>query len=77
MDVNYTVSENRIHEIRPQDPDFVIRDGFRSSVRAGFEIDNQCPSNVRNHIVDAIDRGWLIPVAYVHDTELLWGNLQR
>lgn len=77
MDIKYTVANNTIHTIRPEDPDFVIRDGFRTSVRAGFEIDQQCPGDIRSYIVSAIDRGWLTPVAYVHDTELVWGKLQR
>ena len=77
MDINYKVTNNAIHTIRPNNPDFVISDGFRTSPRAGFEFDRQCPDQYRKIILDAINRGWLMPIAYVHDTELVWGKLQR
>ena len=77
MDTKYTVAKNAIHTIRSDDPDFMITDGFRTSVRAGFEIENNCPESWRAAILKAIDHGWLKPVAYIHETELVWGKLQR
>lgn len=77
MNIGCKVDESTIHTIHPNDPDFVIWDGFRTSPRAGFEFDRQCPDQYRKIVLDAINRGWLRPVAYIHETELVWGKLQR
>jgi len=77
MDINYTTAQNAIHTIRSDNPDFMITDGLRTSVRAGFEIDHDCPASWRTTILKAIDYGWLKPVAYMHENELVWGKLQQ
>lgn len=63
-----TIKSN-IKTIRPSDPDWIIIDGLMVAHRAGFEISNECPGNVQQYILMAIENEWLKPVAYqpVHE----------
>jgi hypothetical protein len=47
------------------------------SPRAGFEISQECPTNYRKVIAECINNGWLQPVAYTKDSELMWETLQQ
>jgi hypothetical protein len=64
-----TETKSNIKTIRPGDPDWVIYNGLMLAYRAGFEIDNSCPSNVKQYILMAIENEWLKPIAYqpVHE----------
>lgn len=64
-----------IRYIKRGNPNFVIRDGPVISERAGFEIANDCPIHYKQLIIHCEKMGWLIPVAYVRDQELMWDTL--
>ena len=70
--MTFTVSENRIKEIRQGDANFRIADGIRLIPRAGFEISKSCPYNYKLILADCINRGWIKPIAYVKEKELFW-----
>ena len=43
--------------------------------RAGFEISNKCPSQYKFMIIEAINNGWLKPIAYMKESEYTWEKL--
>ena len=61
-----------IKAIRPGDSVFHISDGLIQTPRAGFEVDNLCPKEYQAIIFECIQVGWLKPVAYMKDAELMW-----
>lgn len=67
-----TSKKSTIKTIRSNDKGFMISDGIIISPRAGFEINEHCPSEYRQIIDACIDRGWLLPVAHVKEQEYIW-----
>ena len=72
-----TVKETKIHEIYNKHPEFLISDGLRISPRAGFKLSHNCPQHYRQIIASCIDNGWLEPVAYLSEQELIFNGLKR
>jgi len=68
---------NQIRTIRQDDPRFQIQDQYVIATRAGFEISQQCPREYRLILADCINRGWLKPVAYMTERELLFSGLSN
>ena len=66
---------DKIRAIKPGDPLFKITGKLTVCNRAGLEIDTQCPTYVSNLILDAVNRGWLKPIAYVTERELIFQGL--
>jgi hypothetical protein len=73
--MTYTTSLNFIRSIRQDDPDFQINNGIVVSPRAGFEISNDCPRQYKLMIMEATKNGWLLPVAYMKESEYVWEKL--
>ena len=72
----YKTRRSQIRTIRHTDPDFMLNDGMIVSPRAGFEVAIGCPLNYNNVIQECIRNGWLRPVAYLKESELVWERLQ-
>ena len=66
---------NRIRTIKLGDDDWLLTNGLVCSPRAGFEINRECPENYKQVIQQCIEYGWLKPVAYMYDSELVWEKL--
>jgi hypothetical protein len=64
-----------IRTIRQNDDDFILTNGIVVTPRAGFEISNRCPENYKDLIHECIRHGWIKPVAYMYDHELMWEKL--
>jgi hypothetical protein len=77
MTANFTSIKSQIRTIKRDDPRFRIVDKFTTCDRAGLEITKQCPYNYAQIIADCIDRGWVQPVAYVTERELLFMGLNN
>jgi len=73
----FSVYSSRIRTIQQGDDNFIIQDNLTLSPRAGFEIDQRCPREHLLVIQEFIQYGWLRPVAYVKDSELMWETLQQ
>ena len=73
--MTYTFPDKTIKKIRKDDPDFTIDNGITMAPRAGFEISNKCPSTYKLMIVEAINNGWLNPIAYMKESEYVWEKL--
>jgi len=73
----FKLHTSSIRTIRHNDDNFIIHDDMTMSPRAGFEISQRCPENYRDIIQECIGHGWLRPVAYMKDSELVWETLQQ
>lgn len=73
--MNITDYQCQIKIIRQDDPRFDIRDGLITSPRAGFEIAYGCPVEYKMVLQECINNGWLKPVAYMTERELLFSGL--
>ena len=73
--MNITFKERKVRTFRPGDQGFTINDGFTTTPRAGFEISNNCPAEYNSIFITAINAGWLKPVAYMHEREVLISGL--
>lgn len=74
--MTFTVQENTFKEIKRDDAHFRMTDGTRIVPRAALEISKSCPYNYKLILADCIDRGWVVPVAYVKTKELFWEVLE-
>ena len=72
-----TARNSQIRTIRQSDPKFTIVDGVITSPRAGFEISQRCPDNYRALLLQCLDNGWIKPVAYMTERELIFMGLTR
>lgn len=61
-----------IKTLRQGDPKFRITDGIITTPRAGFELSKSCPDEYRSLLMQAINAGWIKPVAHVKEEEFMW-----
>lgn len=71
----YKQNKTQIRIIKQTDPRFMLSDGLVVAPRAGFEINERCPQEYRQIIAACIDCGWLKPVAYMSERELIFTGL--
>ena len=67
--------KREIKEVRPGEPGFTLYDGIVSYPRAMLHILPECPHNIKNNIMWAVNNGYLKCVAHVQGKELTWQNL--
>ena len=73
----YKTSLKSYRKLTPTDVDFRFRpDGIAVVSRAGIEISKNCPANIVKHIEWAVAMGYVKPVAFIPDRELIWEKLQ-
>ena len=65
----------KIVHIRQDEPGFYIKAGVQMAGRAGIEISKDCPQNIAQIISEAYSKGWIIPVANILESELMWEKL--
>jgi len=68
---------SQLRTIKQDDPRFRIIDGFVTAPRAGFEISEQCPGHYKMMITQAIEYGWLKPVAHMTEREMIFMGLNN
>ena len=75
--IEYKTSPQSYRKLIPTDVDFRFRpDAITVVSRAGIEIAKDCPANIVRHIEWAVAMGYVKPVAYIPDRELIWEKLQ-
>ena len=75
--MNLNIRETTLKTVKPGEVGFTLVDGLVVAQRAGFEINQQCPREYKLILQECINRGWLKPVAVVHDYELTWDSLRQ
>lgn len=71
-EMTFTTPENRFKKIRPGDDNFMMTDGIKMVPRANIEFSSLCPDNIMLIISNAMEKGWVKPVAHVKTKELFW-----
>ena len=66
---------SNIKTITSEDKDFYIIDGVVMAPRAGFEISPTCPKEYRTIIRQALNYGYIKPVAHIKKSEFIWEKL--
>ena len=66
-----------IREIKQGDPGFYITDGMRIASRAGLYIHPECPKEHAMFIHQALSRNYISLTSHVHDSELVWEELNK
>jgi hypothetical protein len=74
-EMTFVSPEKQFKEIRPGDEMFHMIDGIKLVPRASFEIGEGCPEYFKTIIAKAYTEGWLIPVAYMKESEYVWEKL--
>lgn len=69
------IRQSQIKTIRQDDPRFQIQDQYVIATRAGFEISDRCPAEYKIVLQECINNGWLKPVAYMTEREMLFTGL--
>jgi len=69
--MNITVTRSNVKTIRPGDPHFRITNGLVVASRAGFELSNSCPREYKSIMLQAMNAGWIKPIACVTDEEYM------
>jgi hypothetical protein len=69
--MTYTVARSNVKTIRPGDPHFTITNGLVVTSRASWDISNNCPAEYRSILLQAINAGWIKPVAHVTEEEYM------
>jgi hypothetical protein len=67
----------KIHRLAPDDINFTIQGKFTIARRATIEITKSCPAGYREIIAECYNRGWIEPVAYITDQELIFIGLSK
>jgi hypothetical protein len=62
-------------KLLPGDQGFEFRAGMMRHERAAMVIHPDCPEQVRDIVMDASNRGWLKPVAYMKQEEWAWARM--
>ena len=75
--MTFTTHPSQIRTIKQDDARFRIIDKFITCGRAGFEISKSCPREYSLILSECIDRGWIQPVAYMTERELLISGLSN
>lgn len=68
-----------IRNVRPGDADWFINcsDGLMLYPRASWQINQDCPNDVRKILIDAMHKNWIGVVANVYERELTWEKLNE
>ena len=72
---NFNVHRSLVRKINSNDSDFQIIDGVTVASRAAIEITASCPREYQMILTQCIAQGWVKPVAYIRDPELMWDKL--
>lgn len=75
--MNITTRQSQIRTIRQDDPRFQIQDQYVIATRAGFEISDRCPVEYKVVLQECINNGWLKPVAYMTEREMIFMGLNK
>lgn len=75
--MNITSKQSKLRTIKSDDPRFLITDDMVLAPRAGFEFSDSCPKEYKAIMIECIQKGWLKPVATLHEKELIFMGLSK
>jgi hypothetical protein len=72
-----TKHQSKIKTLRPGESGWMLDDGVVVCPRAGFEISRSCPTEYVTLLKQAINAGWIKPVAHLYGKELTLDLLRK
>lgn len=75
----FTVQDDKVNisRLTKDDQDFFISvDGILYS-RASIEISRDAPQEIQKIIADAYERGWITPIAWASEDQIMWDRLKK
>ena len=75
--MTFISKRSTIRSLKPGDKNFRISDGLVTAPRAGFEISESCPAEYQKFLMDCWGNGWIKPVAYITERELMFMGLSN
>lgn len=69
-------SQVNIRTVRQGDDKWLLKDGIVVCPRAGFEFSDRCPKEYKQILIQAIEYGYIKPVAHVYGKELTMDSLR-
>lgn len=73
----HRVAQTNIKTIKQGDDRWLLKDGIVVCPRAGFEVSDCCPKEYKQIILQAIEYGYIKPVAHVYGKELTLDSLRE
>lgn len=77
MNVTETQNTNKVLEIKQGDKGFKFVSGLVEYPRAAIKVSNDCPHDVQLQLQVYVGNGWILPVAYVRESEYVWEKLKE
>ena len=74
-DISYIFPDETFKKIKQGQRDFFMTDGIQMVPRACVEISQKCPDRYIDVIRKCLEQGWLVPVAYMKESEYIWEKL--
>jgi hypothetical protein len=68
--------KSNVRMLTKKDMAFHMRDSFTITHRAGIQISERCPEEWKKIIQDCVGWGFIEPVAYMREEELMWIDLK-
>jgi hypothetical protein len=72
-----TAKKSNVRMLTSKDPAFHIVDSMTITNRAGVQIMDNCPDEYKQLLHNAVGYGWIRPVAYMREDELMWIQLKE
>jgi hypothetical protein len=73
--IKYSTPKTKVRKIKSTDPNFNITTDWIIYPRAAIHISQRCPDNYKNLIEECVKHGWIQPVAYMSEREMLFVGL--
>jgi hypothetical protein len=79
MTFNIQDDDNKIKVSRltKRDSDFFIDVNETLYPRAAIEISNDAPADIQLVLANAYESGWIVPVAWVCEDQLMWDRIRK
>lgn len=73
--INVNLSSDQFVCLDDTNNEFVMTDGVVVAHRAALYIGPECPMNVKLIITNAVNNGWIKPIAFMRESEYLIAKL--
>jgi hypothetical protein len=75
--LNFSVNNEKVLEIKQGDKGFKFFSGMVEYPRAAISVSKNCPDEVLEKMGLWARKGYIFPVAYIKESEYVWGKLKE
>lgn len=66
-----------VKKLQFSDDDFCFNEDNTEYYRAAIELDKEIPVQFKRIVIECFEKGWIKPVAYIREQELIWDKLHE